>query len=54
MYQDEILKQLLSDERYLALKSEINTMEAAIEKFLTNILECTAAVAQRDFGVMPH
>ena len=34
------------------LKTEISSMELAIEKFLNNVLECTASISERDFHVM--
>ena len=55
MYHDEIFENSLrevKEESYRALKNEISSMEAAIEKFLNNILECTTANAERDFNVM--
>lgn len=54
MYHDEIFEKALREAReesYVELKEEINTMEAAIERFLTNILECTVSKAERDFHV---
>lgn len=54
MYHDEIFENALrevKEESYVALKEEINTMEAAIERFLTNILECTSSLAERDFHI---
>jgi len=55
MYHDEIFENSLrevKEESYRALKNEISSMEAAIEKFLNNILECTTARAERDFNTM--
>lgn len=54
MYHDEIFETALREAReesYHELKQEINSMEAAIEKFLTNILECTSSLSERDFHV---
>lgn len=54
MYRDEIFENALRERReenYSHLKTEISSMEAAIEKFLNNILECTASVSERDFNV---
>ncbi len=54
MYRDEIFENALRERReenYSNLKTEISSMEAAIEKFLNNILECTASVSERDFNV---
>jgi len=33
------------------LKTEISSMECAIEKFLNNVLECTTSLSERDFHV---
>lgn len=52
MYQDEIFETALreaKEEGFVALKEEISTMECAIERFLTNILECTSSLTERDF-----
>ena len=54
MYRDEIFEKALRERReenYSNLKTEISSMEAAIEKFLNNILECTASISERDFNV---
>ena len=54
MYHDEIFENALRDvkeEYYKALKNEISTMEAAIERFLKPIFECTSSRAERDFNV---
>ncbi len=54
MYRDEIFENALRERReenYSNLKTEISSMEAAIEKFLNNIFECTASVSERDFNV---
>ncbi len=54
MYHDEIFENALKDvkeENYKALKAEISSMEAAIEKFLKPIFECTSSCAERDFNV---
>ena len=34
-----------------SLKCEVKSVEAAIEKFLSQILECTSTLAERDFMV---
>ena len=55
MYHDEIFENALrevKEENYKALRAEISTMEAAIEKFLNNILECTSSFADRDYNTM--
>ena len=55
MYCDEIFENALRERRetsYSNLKTEISSMELAIEKFLNNVLECTASVSERDFNIM--
>lgn len=52
MYHDEIFENALKDvkeESFRALKDEIFSMENTIEKFLKNVLECTAIKSERDF-----
>lgn len=54
MYHDEIFENALKDvkeESYKALKSEISSMEATIEKFLKIVLNCTSFKSERDFNV---
>ncbi len=54
MYHDEIFENALRDvkeENYKALKEEISSMEATIERFLKNIFECNSSRAERDFNV---
>lgn len=54
MYQDEVFENALKDskeESYRALQSEVKTVESAIEKFLTQLLECTSSISERDFNV---
>ncbi len=54
MYKDEIFENALREKReqnYTQLKTEISSMELAIEKFLNSVLECTASVSERDFHV---
>ena len=34
-----------------SLKCEVNSVEAVIEKFLSQILECTSTLSERDFMV---
>lgn len=54
MYEDEIFENALRESReqnYEHLKTEISSMELAIEKFLNSVLECTASVSERDFNV---
>ncbi len=54
MYRDEIFenaKRVRREENYRNLKSEISTMECAIERFLNSVLECTTSISERDFNV---
>lgn len=54
MYHDEIFENALrevKEESYVALKKEISSMEATIERFLTNVLGCTTSLAERDFHI---
>ena len=54
MYQDEIFESALKDskeENLKALKSEVKTVESVIEKLLTQLLECSSSVSERDFHV---
>lgn len=54
MYQDEIFESALKDskeENLKALKSEVKTVESVIENLLTQLLECTSSVSERDFHV---
>lgn len=54
MYHDEIFENALKDvkeESYKALKNEISSMEATIEKFLRIVLNCTSFKSERDFNV---
>ena len=54
MYHDEIFENALKDvkeESYKALKDEISTMEATIDKFLSLLLSSTSSRAERDFNV---
>lgn len=54
MYQDEIFESALKEtkeESIKALKGEVKTVERVIEKLLTQLLECTSSVSERDFHV---
>ena len=54
MYHDEIFENALKDvkeESYKALKKEISTIECAIERFLTSVVECTTFKSERDFNM---
>ncbi len=53
MYKDEIYEKALKEskeESYRNLKSEIKGMEKLIERFLTQILECSSTISERDFN----
>lgn len=53
MYQDKIYENALKDakeESIKELKSEVKFVERLIEKFLTQILECSASLSERDFN----
>ncbi len=52
MYQDKIYQNALKESReadFNELKKEVKTVESVIEKFLTQMLECTASISERDF-----
>ncbi len=52
MYQDKIYQNALQESReadFNELKKEVKTVESVIEKFLTQMLECTASISERDF-----
>ena len=54
MYHDKLFNSALrevKDESFQALKEEVISMERAISKFLDEILECTATIAERDFNL---
>lgn len=54
MYQDEIFENALKDakeENFRELRSEVKTVEAIIERLLTQLLECSSAITERDFNV---
>jgi len=54
MYRDKIFEDALKkskEERFEQLKDEVKTVERAIERFLSQILECTATVSERDFNM---
>ena len=54
MYQDEVFEKALEDreqENFTLLKTEVKSLESVIEKFLTQLLECTTAISERDFNV---
>lgn len=54
MLHDEIFKTALSEagaESCEALKDEVISMERAIERFLSSVLECTSNLSARDFCV---
>lgn len=54
MYTDEIFENALNEtkeESFKALQGEVKTVERVIEKLLTQLLECTSSVSERDFHV---
>lgn len=54
MYQDEIFENALQETKAESLKQlqgEVKTVERVIEKLLTQLLECTSSVSERDFHV---
>ncbi len=54
MYKDEVFEKALEQreqENYTNLKREVRTMEAVIERFLTQLLESTTSISERDFNV---
>jgi hypothetical protein len=54
MYQDEIFENALrttKEEQFHELKNEVKTVERVIEKLLTQLLECTSSISERDFNV---
>ncbi|MBD5401392.1 hypothetical protein HDR58_01130 [bacterium] len=54
MYRDEIFENALREareENFKALQGEVKTVEIVIEKLLTQLLECTSSVTERDFHV---
>lgn len=54
MYNDEIFENAKTDKKaneLKELKGEVKTVERIIEKLLTQLLECSSSVAERDFHV---
>ena len=54
MYQDEIYEKALNEAReanYKELQKEVKTIENLIERMLTQFLECSTAISERDFNV---
>ena len=54
MYQDKIYEDALRarrEENFQELKSEVKNVEALINKLLTQLLECSASVTERDVNV---
>lgn len=54
MYTDEIFENALKEtkeESFKSLQGEVKTVERVIEKLLTQLLECTSSVSERDFHV---
>ena len=54
MYQDKIFNNALresKEESFRALQGEVKTVERVIENLLTQLLECTSSVSERDLHV---
>lgn len=54
MYQDKIFNNAVresKEESFRALQGEVKTVERVIENLLTQLLECTSSVSERDFHV---
>jgi hypothetical protein len=54
MYEDEMFDKSVREAQIEGLKSlkhEVKTVEKIIEKLLTQLLECSANVTERDFNV---
>ncbi len=54
MYQDKIFENAVSEakeQNFMALKTDVKTVERLINKLLTQLLECSASVTERDFHV---
>lgn len=54
MYQDTVFesaKKEVKEQNFAELKNEVKTVENLIEKFLTQILECTTTATERDFNM---
>ncbi len=54
MYQDKIYEDALRASReneFNELKGEVKAVEKLINKLLTQLLECSASISERDFNV---
>ena len=54
MYNDSIFENALKESReenFTQLKDEVKSIESVIERFLTQILECTTTISERDFNM---
>lgn len=54
MYQDTLFDESVKqaqEEGLASLRCEVKSVEALIEKFLSQILECTSTMTERDFYV---
>ena len=49
MYDDSVIE--AQEAGLNSLRCEVKSVEAVIEKFLTQILECTSSLSERDFLV---
>lgn len=54
MYEEELFDSSVKEAQEAGLKSlkcEVKSVEALIERFLTQMLECTSTLSERDFMV---
>ncbi len=54
MYQDKIYEDALKatrEQNFQELKGEVKTVEKLINRLLTQLLECSASITERDFNV---
>lgn len=54
MYQDKIYEDALKaskEQKVQELRNEVKTVENLINRLLTQLLECSASVSERDFHV---
>lgn len=55
MYKDEVFENALKEakeENYRQLKQEVKSVEKIIERLLTQLLECSTLVNERDYHVL--
>lgn len=54
MYEDTLMDDSVKEAQVsglISLENEVKSVEVVIEKFLSQILECTSTLAERDFWV---